>query len=98
MHDRLQTPKRKLLGTLQTKRGSVIVNGGAEFDDEGRGFFIPEPGVAIKPVVPGENGIIEVTTGELISIRDLSVAPSTCSLPRRYTFIRSQMLRSQRTV
>ena len=86
MHDRLQSTKRKLLGKLYIKMASIITAGGAEFDEEGEGFFIPEPGEDVKPIPTGGNAVIETIAGEVIRVRDVGVAPSTSTLPRRYTF------------
>ena len=86
MHDRLQSMKRKLLGKLYIKMGSVIAAGGAEFDEEGNGFFIPEPGEDVKAIPTGGSAVIETAAGEVIRVRDVGVEPSTSTLPRRYTF------------
>jgi hypothetical protein len=96
MHDRLQSIRRKILGELQTKNGAVISQGGAEFDGQGHGFFVPAVGSKLAAIPPEQSGVIAIADGQRIAVRDLGTAPSTSSLPQRYTFTYRGRLGSRR--
>src|SRR3954462_2540364 len=86
MHDSLPARHRKVLGTLETTCGHVIANGGAEFNDDGRGFFVPQTASDAREIAPGNSAVIRTKGGHLIAIRDVETAAATSGLPLHYVF------------
>ena len=86
---------RKVLGRLETSYGEVICCGGAQFDEDGSGFFIPEMGGELRSVWFRE-GVVRTVAGEVIPVADLEIAVGTISLPRRYTFMQKALACAQK--
>jgi hypothetical protein len=82
----LNCPKKRCLGTLRTSCGALDADGGAEFDADGFGYFIPRVGEGLRPVAQGTGAEFETAAGEIIRVANLDVAPPTVGLPARYTF------------
>jgi hypothetical protein len=84
----MRTPlnNTRMLGRLVIRSIAQIVEGGAEFGEDGSGYFIPRTGMAYPVILAGDCGTFQVEGGQDIPLRDLRCAASTANLPRHYTF------------
>src|SRR5688572_24052508 len=89
-----QPREQKALGRLETARGQVIAEGGAQFNEDGTGFFVVCIGGEMEMVAPCDSAVVRTTGGEAFLVKDLGVASSTSSLPCRYIFTHSRWVAS----